>query len=582
MDLYGIMRRGSARRIVHACFLIAFLIATTVSYFAFLNTNKFLKTTNLVSGANKVFGLLNSIKLELSEAQSSLLEFSLNRNPDKLREVSDYQDSLGDLLIRYRQAVFSVPLNKYSDSLEASVKDYFRYIGLNEGNGNAELVSPMSRFAFVRTANEEIERADIDHIERLIDRMQMLNNESLSGVNEVSPGALTQINVVLLLSFIMPILILFGFVWLIAYQNRHEQELVSAKLLADESAKAKQRFLANMSHEIRTPMNAIIGITQLMQDTPLDENQKHYLRSLTFAGENLLRIINDVLDVAKIDSGKMSIEKIGFNLRKLIEDVIGTLSYRVKEKNIQFISDISERIAPTLIGDPIRLNQILINILNNAIKFTEAGYVKLTVSEKSKVGNVLLLSFRIEDTGIGIPVEQQSRIFEPFEQAHHSTSRVYGGTGLGLSIVKRLVELQQGKVQVESEEGKGSVFTVELPFVIGSSTESEKKSVEPENVLDLVGKRVLLVEDDLLNQLVAEKYLEGMGLQVFKAENGELAIQKLERNSFDLILMDIQMPVMNGYEATRFIRKHGTAALRNIPILAMTANVVQGEESKCL
>jgi PAS domain S-box-containing protein len=368
----------------------------------------------------------------------------------------------------------------------------------------------------------------------------------------------------------------------ITTRKRTEQELLLAKKSAEESARAKELFLANMSHEIRTPMNAIMGIVQLMQDMDINDAQRKYLRSLRFAGENLLYIINDILDLTKIESGKMNIEKIGFSLSTLVEDLIGAMTYRAKEKNVLLLFDLDRNIPADLIGDPVRLNQVLTNLIGNSIKFTEKGYVKLIIKVIKKENGMVTLRFEVVDTGIGIAKEKQELVFAAFEQAQMETSRKYGGTGLGLSIVKRLVELQGGKVSLESEVGKGSRFFFELAFSIPQKDHVEKeKTAKSEPVTDLGNKRILLVEDNSLNQMVAEKFLEVMGLEIDIAENGAEAVKKLREKNYDLVLMDIQMPVMDGYEATRNIRNEFSGTKKNIPILAMTAHAFQGEEVKC-
>lgn len=369
----------------------------------------------------------------------------------------------------------------------------------------------------------------------------------------------------------------------VTHKKQAEKEILKAKKIAEDSAKSKELFLANMSHEIRTPMNAIMGIIQLLKDTPLNQTQLDYLKSMDFAGENLLRIINDVLDLSKIEAGKMSLEKIQFNLNSLISDLFNSINYRANEKGIQLLKLIEDEVPEKIIGDPIRVNQILINLISNAIKFTEKGHVKLHVKVVEKIDNTIKINFIIEDTGIGINAQMHKIIFHDFEQANKETTRKYGGTGLGLSIVKRLLELQGGSIKVKSKVGKGATFTVELPFVISTTNDETPQLIEiDEFEKELFNISVLLVEDNILNQMVATKFLETMGLKITVVNNGLEGINELARCDYDMVLMDIQMPHMDGYTAAKFIRTKLKGEKKHIPILAMTAHAISGEKEKCI
>ncbi|MFZ5554391.1 MAG: PAS domain S-box protein [Bacteroidota bacterium] len=370
----------------------------------------------------------------------------------------------------------------------------------------------------------------------------------------------------------------------ISLKKRAEHQMVLAMQMSEESSRAKQSFLANMSHEIRTPMNVIMGIIQLLRDTPLNDTQKEYLNSMDFASENLLSIVNDVLDISKVESGKMTLEKLEFDLRNLINELINSVGYRAKEKLLPIYVNIESTVPAFLVGDPIRLNQILLNLFSNSIKFTQMGEIRLNISLEKKENNIAYIKFVISDTGIGIPVEKQKAIFEEFVQAHSGNKRKFGGTGLGLSIVKKLVEIHHGEINLVSTPGKGSIFTVLIPYEI---VDKEKlKTVVKENIgrdaAVLKGKNVLLVEDNKLNQIVAEKFLSSMGMSVVLAGNGKEAVESLRDHHFDAILMDIQMPEMDGYEATHFIRKSMKFPKKNTLIIAMTAHALVGEEKKCI
>jgi PAS domain S-box-containing protein len=365
--------------------------------------------------------------------------------------------------------------------------------------------------------------------------------------------------------------------------NKVLNELIKAKQELEESMKIKEQFLANMSHEIRTPMNAIVGFTNLVLKTELSKEQQQYINAIKVSGENLIVIINDILDFSKMQSGKFVFEQIEFRISKVVSTLTELMHGKAAEKDIKLTKKIDERITDCLIGDPTRLNQILLNLTGNAIKFTEHGEVTIQVDLISEVNDDVELKFSVIDTGIGISPDKLSVIFEGFTQASSETTRKYGGTGLGLTIVKQLVELQGGTISVNSEEGKGSVFSFNLKF---------KKSIfdcKPKDVVDNDVKmenfeelNILLVEDNVLNQILAKKVLTDWKWNVEVAENGLIALEKVKENNFDLILMDIQMPEMDGYEATRNIRKTYEPPKCNTPIIAMTAHALVGEAEKCI
>lgn len=348
--------------------------------------------------------------------------------------------------------------------------------------------------------------------------------------------------------------------------------------------KAKEQFLANISHEIRTPINGIAGIAGLLsQNQNLDERAT-YLQAIRHSAENLKVIINDILDLASIESGKLKFEKIAFNLTDLIPSLISTFTYQAREKNLTLQYTIDESLNKVLLGDPVRLNQILINLISNAVKFTNAGSIVVTCKQIKQQKNTSLISISVKDTGVGIPKEKLTTIFESFSQADESVTRRYGGTGLGLTIAKQLTELQKGKIDVESKEHVGSVFTVTIPYGIGKT---KKVSALPfQNKIDskdtiLPNLRILLVEDNDINRLYAKSILETWKCKTDIAENGLIAIEKLKNHMYDAILMDVQMPVMDGYEATKVIRRMAHP-VSSIPVIALTANATKIDVEKCL
>lgn len=369
----------------------------------------------------------------------------------------------------------------------------------------------------------------------------------------------------------------------VAIQNAftHEQ-LNLLKIRAEESEKHEQQFLANMSHEIRTPMNAVLGMTNLLLDTALNERQLKYLKAIKTSSKNLLVIINDILDLSKLEAGKMEIENIPFRIREVIENVSETNRFKAEEKGLKFEVFISPEVPDVVKGDPTRLNQVLTNLCSNAIKFTEYGRVNISVAP-SKDGK--FVSFRVSDTGIGIPEDKLHLLFSNFKQIDSSTFRKYGGTGLGLSISKTLIELQGGKVDVKSEVRKGSTFSVHIPYKSGA--EEDVRSMQGAVQSDynsLVGVRILIAEDNEYNQIVVNDTLESLipGVQLTIAENGVIALEKLSSDDFDIILMDAQMPEMDGLEATRRIRRLKEPEKATIPIIALTASVHKADIDKCI
>jgi len=350
-----------------------------------------------------------------------------------------------------------------------------------------------------------------------------------------------------------------------------------AAKIAEDAVKSKQQFLSNMSHEIRTPMNAIIGFTKVLLKTDLKAKQKEYLNAIKMSGEALTVLINDILDLAKVDAGKMTFEQTPFRMDTSISAMIHLFETKIQEKNLQLSKEYDNKIPTVLVGDPIRLHQIIINLVSNAVKFTNNGKITVSAHLLNEDEEKATIEFSVTDTGIGIEKSKIEHIFENFQQASSETARLYGGTGLGLAIAKQLVESQGGTITVKSQFNKGSTFSFILSFLkLKAETELIQEIVELD--LEVKNKKVLVVEDIALNQLLMKTLLDDFGFELDIADNGKIAIEKLTNESYDIILMDLHMPEMNGFEATEYIRKKLNS---QIPIIALTADVTTADLQKC-
>lgn len=359
-----------------------------------------------------------------------------------------------------------------------------------------------------------------------------------------------------------------------------EDELVKAKDVAVEAARAKQQFLSTMSHEIRTPLNAIINTAGLLRDEEPRQDQLENIEILLFSAQNLLRLINDILDYSKIDSGKFEFETIDFELRKLLNGIHQSFEYEASRKGLELEIKAAENLPSVIRGDSVRLSQILFNLVGNALKFTEKGKVSVNIDLNRQWKGYAELRILVTDTGIGIPEDKQQYIFESFTQASSSTTRKYGGTGLGLAITKKLVELQGGTLKLSSKVGEGSTFEILIKYQTSDKERIEDNMITQSAFRTLKGLKVLVVEDNLINQKIVMKFLSKWDADADIADNGVIAVELVKKSHYDVVLMDLHMPEMNGYDATRAIREMEEEYYKKLPIIALTASAFLEDRDK--
>lgn len=460
-----------------------------------------------------------------------------------------------------------------------------------------DVISEIRREVARHTPRKFSERLKKDQIDLLRAKYADFNeaeNRLLSQRTQIADTDFARASYITILGLVFSFILLGSVTYLlrneIQRRARIQEALVSAQKKAIEASQMKSLFLANMSHELRTPLNGIIGMTRLLSETPLESDQSEYVETVRDSSNFLLSLINQILDLSKIESGKLQLEEVHFELRSLVESTRAIVAPLAVAKGLQMQVEVADGVPDHYLGDPLRLRQILLNLLNNSVKFSNAGEVKLKVSKNFESDSMVQILFAVSDQGVGFDQETRSKLFKAFSQGDDSTTRRFGGTGLGLSIAKELVEMMGGRIDVSSVVGEGSRFFFEVPLKSAkyekSVTENAAAMLSDQSMLARKEKltgRILIAEDNLTNQKVASAILKRLGCTFAIANNGAEALELLKRESFDLVLMDGQMPVMDGYQATRAIRRGEARAENiNIPVIAVTANAIKGDLEICL
>ncbi|MCE3278983.1 MAG: hypothetical protein K0S44_1174 [Bacteroidetes bacterium] len=415
----------------------------------------------------------------------------------------------------------------------------------------------------------------------VMEKLEM--EESVEKINHLTEVATNKtgniLSSLIIIGMMATVLIIFVIYRGVRFNEKLSLELIREKKSTEKLAKAKEEFLANMSHEIRTPMNVIMGFTEQLLKSDLNNEQQKFLLNIKSSSKHLITVINEILDYSKMESGVIMLERIPFSIQEVVDDVHVSFKNSAEKKGIDFNYVIDETIALKVIGDPVRLKQILLNLTGNAIKFTDKGSVNITCRLWNAESEFQTILFEIHDTGIGIESHVHKTIFDQFTQADSSVTRKYGGTGLGLAISKKLVELHNGEIAVKSEPGKGSVFYFKIEYAVPVITNAEQPAlIEVKNIELLKGKRILIADDDEMNKFLAQHILEGYQVDVDSAANGKEALEKILNEYFDIVLMDLHMPEMGGLDVAIAVRKNKI----NVPIIAITGNVLRSERDKCV
>lgn len=590
--------------------VLSLLLIGLALLFSFYNSRyisrPIIKIKNIIN--NLGLGIIQEIPAPKQKDEIADIVISVNNLSKSLRYTSDFANEIGkgnfesEFVPLSKDDTLGKSLLTMRENLQQTKARLLEAQELtNNGSWEYDLVSKKLQFSEI---SYKIIQWDVHDLNpRIVDYLKIIHPEDLPlHLEKISKATLEGTSQTYDLRILLPnqqikniqkivkpikneagqVVKLFGTILDIDERKKFELDLIQAKNAAEQATRIKSLFLSNMSHEMRTPMNAIIGLSDLLVEEHLETTVLEKIYSIKHSGENLLKIINEILDFSKVEAGKVTLEQIDFELEQVLDGVLKTLDFKAKAKGLAFDIDLAKDVPQFLIGDPYRLNQVLLNLAGNAIKFTAKGKVQIKVYCISKNTSNAVICFEVSDTGIGIAADKQHLIFESFSQAQNDHSRKYGGTGLGLTITKKLIELLGGELKLASVQDQGSVFSFSISYHIGEEKDTSSES-KPELMDSLEGLNLLLVEDNAMNQFVAFQILKKWNVQVESAINGKHALALLEKKEFDLILMDLQMPEMDGYETTELIRSPLSSVLNhNVPIIAVSADAFEQTKTHAL
>jgi len=573
------MRKPDIRYWVLWLFLLGILVIVFLQVVSGYNITRLLDGNRQLATEMHVQNSLRKLQNDLLVIESDVRGAALSGDSQDLAKVDAKVAAIQTELASLHRTFPSGAAAKELKILDAAIQRKLRF-----SNEVCTAFSQNGKEAAQEMINTNRGKVLRDSIELTIDRLNALRNTELQAISGDIENTGRTARLWGLIIAVIALLAVVSAFWYILNQGRQQQKMIhllnESEKRSKEVAGMKEQFLANMSHEIRTPMNAILGFTSLLRRTNLNPDQRQYVQNIHSASENLLALVNDILDLSKIEAGMMSLEETRFSLHSLVSSVSAMFSEKIKEKKLQFNVRIEPDVPDILSGDAVRLTQVLVNLLSNAVKFTEEGEIDVHISLLEQTEEKVRIRIAICDTGIGISEEKQKTIFERFHQAEAETTRRFGGTGLGLAIVKQLITLQNGTIELKSSSGKGSEFIVELSYAVPDMAQLYAAALSAqEEAVPLQKITVLIAEDNAMNQQLISHLMKSWEIDYVIVSNGREAVEELKQRPYSLVLMDIQMPEMDGYVATQIIRNELGLS---IPVIAMTAHAMAGEKEKCL